>query len=77
MKLNIGDTAPSFNTFDSDKQVLNSESLKGKKSNNIVYKTTIVPMEQMVAKGEVTSDGKSKSSPTIEKKLRGKASCVL
>ena len=31
MKLNIGDTAPSFNTFDSDKQALNSESLKGQK----------------------------------------------
>ena len=31
MKLNIGDKAPSFNTFDSDKQPLNSEDLKGQK----------------------------------------------
>ena len=31
MKLNIGDRAPAFNTFDSDKQPLNSESLKGQK----------------------------------------------
>ena len=31
MKLNKGDNAPTFNTFDSDKQALNSESLKGQK----------------------------------------------
>lgn len=29
MKLNIGDKAPSFNTYDSEKQPLNSESLIG------------------------------------------------
>ena len=32
MKLNIGDKAPAFNTFDSEKQPLNSESLKGQKN---------------------------------------------
>lgn len=31
MKLNIGDKAPAFNTYDSEKQPLNSESLKGQK----------------------------------------------
>lgn len=31
MQLNIGDKAPSFNTFDSDKQPLNSADMKGQR----------------------------------------------
>lgn len=31
MKLNIGDKAPSFNTYDSEKQPFNSDSLNGQK----------------------------------------------
>ena len=48
-----------------------------KKINSIVYKIIIVTTEYVEAKDEVTNDGKSNLSPTIEKKLRGKASCVL